>query len=98
MTKSTFNISERRGMIAIIGILLTIIITLFIFRTINTTDYAQQHSKIDSIARELQLQVDTYDKSSSEKKKTSKKNKKNKPQKKNKYTERNPLDELLPTN
>lgn len=98
MTKGTFNISERRGMIAIIGMLLTVIIALFIFRTINTSDNSEQSATIDSIAQELKLRVDAYEKSPSEKKTISKKNKSNKSQKKNKYTERNPLNELLPTN
>lgn len=97
MTKSIYNIGERRGMIVIIGVLLTIVIYMFIYRTINTTDSTKQTATIDSIAQELQLQVEASKKSTTKKESTPRKKKTTKVQKKNKYIERDPLNELLPT-
>lgn len=97
MTKNTFNIGERRGMIVIIGILMTIVLIMFISRSINAPDNTEQTATIDSIARELQSQVEASEQSHIT---TTKKKKKKttKQQKESKYTERDPLNELLPTN
>ncbi len=98
MTISKFNISERRGMIVIIGILLTIVLTMLIIRTTATTSNPKQCASIDSIARGLQLQVEKNKKVVSEKNAQTQKKKKLKHQKKKLYIERNPLNEPLPTN
>lgn len=97
MTKSTFNTGERRGMIVIIGILMMIILVMFISRSINTTYNTEQTATIDSIARELHLQIEASEKSPIKKESTTKETKATKHQKKNKYIEREPLNELLPT-
>ena len=96
MTKGSFNIGERRGMLIVIALLAIVAILAFYMRNCNGSG-SQNSSNIDSVAQQLQAQADsmTIDTADvTKEKKTRKKKKNSKP--KSKPVERNPLNETLP--
>ena len=96
MTKGSFNIGERRGMLIVIALLAIVAIMAFCMRNCNSSN-SQNHIYIDSVAQQLQTRADstTIDTTKTiKKKKTRKKKKNNNP--KSKPVERNPLSETLP--
>ena len=96
MTKGSFNIGERRGMLIVIALLAIVAIMAFCMRNCNSSD-CQNHAYIDSVAQQLQNQADstTIDSTKAIKGKKTRKKKKNN-NTKSKPVERNPLSETLP--
>lgn len=94
MTKAIFNIGERRGMLIIIGILSIFVFITFFINNRNNNQSEDPH--VDSVARELRMQVKNS-KPILQKETPRKKKKAIKAQNKRKFIERNPLNEPLPS-